>query len=88
MVDGPNPLKRLLQLESDPLSIEVAKHILSLHFAAVDHTRCEELSTKANEGTLNSAESSELDEYLAASDVLAILQSMARKSLNVGAKEW
>jgi hypothetical protein len=60
---------------------ELAKYILSLHFPPTENNRCAELSSKAQDGLLTTMETSELDEYLAASDSLAILQSKARKSL-------
>jgi hypothetical protein len=81
MVNRANLLQRLLDSHTVPLSAELARYILSLHFPPSDHARCAELSSKAQNGTLTSSETEELDEYLAASDVLAILQSQARKSL-------
>jgi len=81
MVNRADLLERLLDSQAGTLSGELARFILSLHFPAMDHARCAELSSKAQEGTLAPEETAELDEYLAASDVLAILQSKARKSL-------
>lgn len=40
-----------------------------------------ELSAKAQEGDLSKQEKEDLDEYLRAADLLAVLQSRARRSL-------
>jgi len=40
-----------------------------------------ELSAKASAGTLTAAEGAELDEYLRVADLLALMQSKARRSL-------
>jgi hypothetical protein len=81
MVNRAHLLERLLDSQAGPLSAELARYILTLHFPATDHSRCADLSAKAQDGKLTPEETAELDEYLAASDVLAILQSKARKSL-------
>jgi hypothetical protein len=51
------------------------------NFSPQYHARCEELSGKAAEGSPSEDETAELDELLAASAVLAALQSKARLSL-------
>jgi len=81
MVNRAHLLQRLLDSQADRLSAELAQFILSLHFPEADHVRCAELSNKAQDGVLTASETEELDEYLAASDILAILQSQARKAL-------
>ena len=81
MVTRADLLERLPDSQSSTQSAELARYILSLHFPSADHARCSELSAKAQDGTLTPEETVELDEYLAASDVLATLQSNARKSL-------
>lgn len=74
-------LNRLIEPEADDLSPEAAQSILRLDFHGTDHTRMAELSTKAQEGRLTVDEREELNEYLRVADLLAVLQSKARRSL-------
>src|SRR5687767_10642882 len=75
-------LLRLLEPESGNWTPEVARALCRLDFAANDHMRVEELSAKAQAGTLSDVERSELDEYLRVADMLAIVQAKARTCLN------
>jgi hypothetical protein len=63
------------------LSTELCRHVLSLDFSSEDRRRCDELSAKAAEGSLSDDEQAELDDLLIANDVLALLQSNARRVL-------
>jgi hypothetical protein len=74
-------LKRLFQPNQDNLSADAARSLLALDFPGSDHARMAELSAKAQAGTLAAEEHAELQEYLRVADLLAILQSWARKSL-------
>jgi hypothetical protein len=74
-------LNRLIQPEQDDLSPETAQFLLNLDFPKKDHARVATLSAKAAEGTLGPREREELDEYLRVADLLALLQSKARRSL-------
>jgi len=60
---------------------DVARYFLSLDFSPEERARCEFLSGKAAAGTLSDEEAGELDEYLAANALLAVLQSKARISM-------
>lgn len=62
-------------------SIEHATYVLSLGFPDTMKDRCEELSLKAQSGNLSAEESAELDQYLAADSMLAVLKSKARLSI-------
>ncbi|MBL8799252.1 MAG: hypothetical protein JNM56_35530 [Planctomycetia bacterium] len=75
-------LGRLLEPDSGGLSSDAARSILGLRFPRTDHERMTELSAKASAGTLTTTEGAELDEYLRVADLLALMQSKARKSLN------
>jgi hypothetical protein len=54
---------------------------LTLDFPQCDHDRYQELSEKAQEGTLSGEEKVELEEFLNVNDFLATVQAKARKSL-------
>ena len=62
-------------------SAELARQILKIGFSDADNTRMHELATKNQRGALSAAESEELDNYICVGDLVAILQSKARKYL-------
>jgi hypothetical protein len=74
-------LNRLIDPEVGDLSPEAAESILRLDFPEADHARMAELSSKAQEGTLTADEREELQEYVRVADLLALLQSKARQSV-------
>lgn len=79
-------LQRLLSPEGQPLPSEVARFFLDLSFTEADHQRIAELSDKANEGELLPAEDEELATYVLLGDFLTIVQSTARRSIQVPAQ--
>ena len=60
---------------------ELARHVLRLKFADEDVARMHALAAKNQEGALDAAESDELDSYIKVGDLLALLQSRARRYL-------
>lgn len=62
----------------------LARHILDLGFSADDTARMHELAVKNQEGRISPEELQELDAYIKVGDLLAILQSKARKRLRGG----
>lgn len=74
-------LDRLILPRSGSLPTEAAKYFLALDFPASDRERVKELSAKARAGALSAAEQEQLDGYLFLNDLLALLQSKARLSL-------
>lgn len=74
-------LNRLFDPEGDHLPADAARFLARLDFPQRDHLRMEELSNKAAEGALSTDERDELEEYLRIADMLAIIQSKARRSL-------
>ncbi len=74
-------LSRIIAPKRGDLPPDLAKYILSLEFSPRDQARYEELSAKAQEGTLTKKEAAELDEFLSANSLLMVLQSKARVSL-------
>lgn len=73
--------ERILQPWQGDLPAEVAAYLLQWDFPADDHARYEELSNKAQEGSLTEKEKEQLTELLTANDLMMILQSKARASL-------
>jgi hypothetical protein len=63
------------------ISREAARGILKLEFSDCDLARMHELAVKNQEGTLSTAELEELDNWVKVGDLIAILQSKARKIL-------
>ena len=72
---------RIVKPERANLTPEAARAILKLDFDPEDHRRVDELSAKAQKGTLTPEEQAELDEYIRVDLQLAVLRSKARLSL-------
>lgn len=81
MIDLEQILGQIIAPEAGGFSAELANHLLTMHFPPALKARSEELSAKAQQGTLSRKEQSELDTYLAANTVLILLKSKARVSL-------
>ena len=63
------------------LTKDQARYLAGLGFSDEDKERMKELARKNREGRISTAELDELDSYVKAGDLLAILQSKARKLL-------
>ena len=74
-------LERIVQPGTGGFSMELAEYVLSLTFPKDVKDRCLALSQKAQEGSLSESEAAELDEFLSADSLLAVLKSKARTSL-------
>ena len=72
---------RVVKPDQVDLNPEIARAILKINFTPEDHRRVDELSAKAQKGTLTPEERAELDEYIRVNLKLAVLQSKARLSL-------
>jgi hypothetical protein len=72
---------RVIRPEIGDLHRAAARELLRLHLAAEDARRVEELSNKANAGTLRADEEQELDHYLNVGRALEFLKAKARVSL-------
>ena len=72
---------RILDADRGDLVPEAAAFILRMDFTNADRQRLEELNEKANEGTLTKSEREELEQFIHVGDVLAVMQSKARRSL-------
>lgn len=74
-------LDRMVRPDEPTLSVAAAKSILKLDFSAADHARMNELSAKAQAGTLTPDEQEEAETYGRIGSFLGVLQSKARRSL-------
>ena len=63
------------------LTKDQARYLAGLGFSDEDNDRMRELARKNREGTISPEELRELDSYVKAGDLLAILQSKARRLL-------
>jgi hypothetical protein len=72
---------RLWETANGNLPRTLARHILKLGFPAQDKARMHELAIKNQEGRLSPKELEELDCYVKAGDLLALLQAKARRTL-------
>jgi hypothetical protein len=75
------PLHRLLEPVARCFTPDVAKLLVELKPDPSTQARIDELASKANEGTLTSAEQAEYEGFVEAIDVVSILQAKARKVL-------
>ena len=82
MNPGPSALERVFQPAQGDLPLAVARELLKFDFPPEDHARYEALSEKAQLGTLTPDEQADLDDLLAANDVLMILRAKAQISIN------
>ena len=57
-------LARIIRADDDPLAQDVARCLLSMRLPSGDEERVNELSAKAQAGSLTNAETQELDSYL------------------------
>src|SRR5688572_228159 len=73
---------RLMQAQKVELTAEAAEFLLGIDFDDVDRTRVHELAERSEAGTLTPEEQSEFDGYLHVGNLLAVIQSKARRALN------
>jgi len=74
-------LARLIRNREDVLTRDAANYLLSFRFDDNDVSRMNELSEMARLGTLTQADAAELDSYIHVSNLLAVMQSKARRAL-------
>ena len=72
---------RLWETKDGKLPRALARVVLKVGFPPEDRARMHELAAKNQKGTISVAESEELDSYITTGDLLALLQSKARKTL-------
>lgn len=75
---------RVLEPEKPMLSSEAARSLLALDFSDADRERMNALAAKARKGALTADENEELDNYIRVGDLLAIMQSKARRTIQNG----
>jgi len=74
-------LARLIQLGQGELSRGAAEYLLSIRFDDLDIARMNLLSDRAQQGKLTGDEQNELDSYVHVSNLIATIQSKARRAL-------
>lgn len=72
---------RLLKLDEGDMSPLLARYVLTLGFAETDQARMSDLAARNQQTKLSRPEREELDNYVRAGHLLALLHSNARKSL-------
>lgn len=77
---------RLLEQMLDPVTRcftpDVARRLVELRASPAAQARIAELAEKCNEGELSAAERDEYEAYVAAGNLIAILQAKARRLLS------
>ncbi len=79
-------LARLIQIEEQELSHGAAEYLLSIRFNDRDTARMNELSELARDGKLTQEDQAELDSYIHVGNLLAVMQSKARRALQRSAQ--
>ena len=74
-------LARVIDAQPGELTQGAAEYLLSIQFPEVDMTRMDTLSEKSQQGTLTIPEQTELDSYVHVANLLALMQSRARRKL-------
>jgi hypothetical protein len=79
-------LARVLANEGGQLPPEVARYILDRKFSDRDKARMHDLAVRNQEGALSPVEKEELFAFADAGSILSILNSKARRTLNIKLK--
>jgi hypothetical protein len=72
---------RLIKADDGDLSRALARYILTLGFEEEDQARMRDLAERNQEGALSPDEQEELQNFVTAGHLLALLHAKARKSL-------
>jgi DNA-binding FadR family transcriptional regulator len=75
-------LDRMLEPVGRCLTPEAARQLVALRAEPADQARIDELADRCTEGQLSAEERAEYEFYVAANNVIAILQAKARKVLS------
>ena len=81
MAESTSIFQRVIEPENGTLPPELAHYVMDLDFKPQDHARFEQLSEKAQAGTLTSQEADELDGFLQVDSILSIMRLKAQRSL-------
>jgi hypothetical protein len=79
-------LARLIQIGQEELPRGAAEYLLSIRFGDRDTARMNDLSELARQGKLTNEEQTELDSYIHVGNLLAVMQSKGRRSLQRSAQ--
>jgi hypothetical protein len=78
-------LEQVVMSDEHPMSRELARAILDLHFDGRALARMNELAEKSRQGTLTETERQELANYLSVGNFLNLMQAKARLAYPGGA---
>ena len=78
---GAEMLARMITPEHGGMPAQAAREILGFKLPPRDHDRVNELAAKARQGSVDSDEREELDDYERVTAMLELMQSKARLSL-------
>jgi hypothetical protein len=79
-------LARLIEIGQEELPRGAAEYLLSIRFSERDTARMNELSELARQGKLANEDQAELDSYIHVGNLLAVMQSKARRALQRSAQ--
>ena len=71
----------MMQAQKEPLTLEAAEYLLSIEFPEGDRERMQRLAERSEAGTLTAEEQAEFDGFLHVGNLLAVMQSRARRAL-------
>jgi hypothetical protein len=77
-----NIWQRLIRPDEATLSKEAARSLLAVAFSEKDRTRMNDLAERNQRGELNRNETRELNAFIQVGEVLGLIHSKARQSLN------
>lgn len=80
-------LGRILDRSAAHFAPATAEYFLSVRFTDAEVARMNELSDKAQFGSLTAQESTELDSFIHVANFLALMQAKARRSLSSAAAQ-
>ena len=78
--------RRIVEQDEPLFSVEAAQAILRLAFSPADRTRMNRLAEKNRRGKLTPVEEEELNNYVRVGQILGILQSKARRAVQLGSR--
>ena len=73
---------RALRAASQPMTMELARYLVSIQLDPADEQRANELAEKARQGTLSTTEQAEIDEYRRVGRLIETLKLRAHQKLN------
>jgi len=73
---------RALRTTSQPMTVDLARYLLSIQLDPADEQRANELAEKSRKGSLSTLEQAEIDEYRRVGRLIETLKLRAYQKLN------